>query len=624
MNPLSTTTHRLLTASTAALCAFTLLPVRVHASPPRYTVTVLGTLGGTDNAAYGINASGQVVGHSSYPASPGYTISTAVIWQGTAPTPLVHSGSSYSTANAINASGQIVGRLASSQSFPKQNAAEWPGSTFLGTLGGTYSYGYDINDSGQAVGFAATYGDSSVHAVRWDGTTPTDLLTLGGVYTANSEGTGINASGQVVGTSQVAGSSANHAVVWNGTTPTDLGTLSGSNSYGSGINASGQVAGFSNYSGSNSSSFHAVRWDGTTPTDLGTLGGDYSEALAINDSGDVVGISNLATGNQFNAFLYTGGTMYDLDSLLVPGSGVTSLTIGQGAYSFGNGFTSFGGAGDSINDLGQIVANSNLGPVILTPIATPEPASAALLMGGGALLALRRRRVPPLVTKLRVPFIPHDSPLQPVAETVDGEGMFRLARHVLDFLPQLDDELIERARGAVVFDGPSFPSSSLVTHLSWKLRFPAPESERGACGVCHTDEAELRRQGRAQAGAWARGAAGWMGFAGGFGVRGLVRALRQEAACCRGGGGWRVRWERVRHGAALRGQGPALRHQGFRLREGALCKGCRRVFFTVHEAELRRHGVTKRELENEGSGGLPPGRPPRILTPRRPGGIIPP
>ena len=80
-------------------------------------------------------------------------------------------------------------------------------------------------------------------------------------------------------------------------------------------------------------------------------------------------------------FLYTGGTMYDLNTLILPGSGVSNIQVLQNGTN-------------SINDLGQIAAFGVVGgqtrALRLTP--TPEPASAALLLGGAALLGLRRRR----------------------------------------------------------------------------------------------------------------------------------------------------------------------------------------------------------------------------------------
>jgi len=92
-----------------------------------------------------------------------------------------------------------------------------------------------------------------------------------------SYGYGINDSGQVAGYSYLADNyQGPHAVRWTGTVPEDLGTLGGTSSYGYGINASGQVAGWSASSTTGDGAYHAVRWTGTTPEDLGTLGGTYS------------------------------------------------------------------------------------------------------------------------------------------------------------------------------------------------------------------------------------------------------------------------------------------------------------------------------------------------------------
>jgi probable HAF family extracellular repeat protein len=109
-----------------------------------------------------------------------------------------------------------------------------------------------------------------------------------------SYGYGINASGQVAGwsASSTTGDGAYHAVRWTGTTPEDLGTLGGTNSYGYAINASGQVAGWSDITGDGG--YHAVVWTGTTLTDLGTLGGSFSKAYGINSFGDVIGTSTTA------------------------------------------------------------------------------------------------------------------------------------------------------------------------------------------------------------------------------------------------------------------------------------------------------------------------------------------
>jgi probable HAF family extracellular repeat protein len=77
--------------------------------------------------------------------------------------------------------------------------------TDLGTLGGTDSVAFGINDRGQVAGYAFGPAGSNpagfVHAFLWLGGTTTDLGTLGGTY---SVANGINDRGQVVGVSSTA------------------------------------------------------------------------------------------------------------------------------------------------------------------------------------------------------------------------------------------------------------------------------------------------------------------------------------------------------------------------------------------------------------------------------------
>ncbi len=113
-------------------------------------------------------------------------------------------------------------------------------------------------------------------------------------------------------------------------------------------------------------------------TDLGTLGGTDSYGEAINDSGQVVGSANTSIGD-WDAFLYSNGSMIDLNSVVAPGSGFTMTEA------------------DGINDAGDICgqgtdADGNSYAFELTPIAVPEPASASLLAIGSPVLFARRRR----------------------------------------------------------------------------------------------------------------------------------------------------------------------------------------------------------------------------------------
>lgn len=188
------------------------------------------------------------------------------------------------------------------------------GMVDLGTLGGTASFAvdYEMNttyDGGYVAGSSTlSNGDWRAFICVDDGTP--SLVNLGTLGGTDSWAWAVNSSGQVAGTSATS-TGAHHAFRYSGGTMTDLGTLGGSDSSAQGIGASGTVVG---YSLTSSSVYHAFRYSGGTMTDLGTLGGTTSFAYAIDDSGGIVGTSTLSTGEE-RAFLYTGGTMYNLGTL---------------------------------------------------------------------------------------------------------------------------------------------------------------------------------------------------------------------------------------------------------------------------------------------------------------------
>jgi probable HAF family extracellular repeat protein len=188
----------------------------------------------------------------------------------------------------------------------------------------------------------------------------------------------------VAGFSNTAGNTGEHATVWNGTTATDLGTLGGTYSGARAINNVGQVVGAAATIGDHA--VHATLWNGTTATDLGTLpGGTSSVAYDINNAGQIVGLAQTTAEAGDHAFLWNGTALIDLNSFL------DASTVSAGWVLM---------LADSINDNGWIVGqalNANTGTVshafLLTPVMlVPEPETYAMFMAGIGLMGFIARR----------------------------------------------------------------------------------------------------------------------------------------------------------------------------------------------------------------------------------------
>ncbi len=108
--------------------------------------------------------------------------------------------------------------------------------------------------------------------------------------------------------------------VWQSGKMTKMGTLGGLWSQGYAINNKGQIVGLAYTKNGLAHGF--ITNCATCPLkDLGTFAGGTSSvwALSINDSGAVVGRSTF--GGTYHAFIYSGGKIRDLNSLIPVGSG---------------------------------------------------------------------------------------------------------------------------------------------------------------------------------------------------------------------------------------------------------------------------------------------------------------
>jgi len=317
-------------------------------------LTNLGALpGGGSSAPIWITANGLIAGISENGQTDplytgGFPVMHAVLWQqgnitdlGTLP-----EGGYQSAANAVNSAGQVVGSAlntvpdANSMAVGnfwyfnqpygyQQRAFLWDkqhGMQDLGTLpGGTDAEALLINDRGQVVGYSYTASTQSgacfplaTNSFLWDKKNGmTDLGGFGGTCTL---ATNLNNEGQVVGESNLTGDQSSSAFLWaNGSITALGGSLGGDYTGAFAINDRGQAVGFGYLSGNNE--FHATLWKNVKSiTDLGVIGSDpCSYATAINAEMQVVGGSGCG-GNGFTAFLWEEGSIFDLNTLIPPGS----------------------------------------------------------------------------------------------------------------------------------------------------------------------------------------------------------------------------------------------------------------------------------------------------------------
>lgn len=316
-----------------------------------------------------INTSGNVLG-----------ISTTDAKGDTANVIFVHDvatnlGNPLSTVTSFNNSNTLAGSINVSGGIIHVATYSSGVVTDLGSQGGSFGFGYGINNSGEVTGY--TYKSGNINAFLYNGTSISNIGPNTGI------GVAINDAGQIAGTFT---NSGNHseAFLYDGSSITHLGMLSGDNySSPSGINSLGDIVGVSGVVNT-TTSLDGFLYTAGSMSNLGHLGtGTKLTPTAINSSGTIVGSGTIdPSGTQTDAFIFWGGALFDLNTFL----GSSVLTAGGFQY-LNNAI--------GINDNGLIIGTGyDLNGNLIGFELVPEPGASAILAGAGVLAVAgwRRRR----------------------------------------------------------------------------------------------------------------------------------------------------------------------------------------------------------------------------------------
>ena len=319
------------------------------AAAPEYWPIDLGTLGGTQSAALGLNDAGQVVG---WARNAGGSIEAFVWSNGTLTGLGFLPGGTTSVARAINNHGQITGDAYVSPTnyhgFVYSNGL----MTSIGTWGSAKSRPRAINDRGELAGSSPPTNYPAINNAFWWHSNQFVQIQSTMAADRSCDAYGINEDGMICGTMFLYSSNPRWwAYVWrddngNGSSEAEetrfLGSLAvddsgGEYSQATDVNNLGQAVG---WTGITNTIFprHAFLVTSTNGTwkdpsgtshpfnslmsDLGALESpdQNSYANAINDRSWIVGTSTTGSGTN-QAFLWRDGVMTNLNDLIDAGSG---------------------------------------------------------------------------------------------------------------------------------------------------------------------------------------------------------------------------------------------------------------------------------------------------------------
>jgi len=347
-----------------------------------YRFTNLGTLGGFQSFATGINSGGEISGYS----TSGESFAPRVaLWQQQGVT-LTDLG--LGNAFAINNATVLVGQ--------RSVATAWVGgiaTTLGGFSSGATSAGLSINDAGRIVGYSWLPDNTHPHAALWN-SIGSAAVDLGAVRGVDSTARDINASGQIAG-GWVTADGFNHAATWRDGVGIDLSLPGELRSFATAINDAGLIVGATLFLPNGD--YHATVWDGASTRVLGDLGQLSSYAADINNRGQVVGAIGDERFSLFHAALWENGstTPIDLNTRLRADTRAAGWVLDTASAISDDGWI----VGQSHNDRLGISSQAYLLSISgepdqflhpMHPTLIPEPATGGLMLAGLVWLLLIR------------------------------------------------------------------------------------------------------------------------------------------------------------------------------------------------------------------------------------------